>query len=270
MMNNITFGQYYNSGSVIHKADPRTKLLSLIAYIILIFVTKNFFGLAFLSVITVLFMLLSKVPLKMYLKNLKAILPIIILTAILNAFYSGGGQVLASFWIIKITTLGLQRAVFMALRVVLLIFASAILSYTTTPTALTNAIESLLKPLSLIGLGSAVHTMAMTMTIALRFIPTLIDETEKIMNAQKARGANLETGSLVTRVKALLPILIPLLISSVRRAYELAESMECRCYNGGKGRTKLNVLHYGFVDFAGFLILIISIAATVALNFIKF
>ena len=270
-MNNITFGQYYNSGSVIHKADPRTKLLSLIAYIVLIFfAAKNFLGLAFLSIITVLFMLLSKVPVKMYLKNIKAILPIIILTAVLNAFYSGGGQVLASFWIIKITTFGLQKAAFMALRVVILIFASAILSYTTTPTALTNAIESLLKPLSLIGLGSAVHMMAMTMTIALRFIPTLIDETEKIMNAQKARGADLETGSLITRVKALLPILIPLLISSIRRAYELSESMECRCYNGGKGRTKLNVLHYGLADLVGFMILIISIAVTVALNFVKF
>ena len=268
-MNNITFGQYYNSGSVIHKADPRTKLIFLIAYIVLIFVTKNFLGLAFLTVLTFALMALSKVPLKMYLKNLKAILPIIILTAILNAFYSGGGRVLASFWIIKITTLGLQRAAFMAVRVILFIFAGAILSYTTTPTALTNAIENLLKPLSLIGLGSAVHTMAMTMTIALRFIPTLIDETEKIMNAQKARGANLETGGLMQRVKALLPILIPLLISSVRRAYELAESMECRCYNGGKGRTKLNVLRYGAVDAVGFLLIAVSIAATVVFNCIK-
>ncbi len=268
MLNDITFGQFIDTNSFIHKLDPRTKLLGLIAYIILIFVAGNFISIGLLSLFLITVMLVSKIPVKMYLKNIKSVLPIIILTALLNVFYTADGNVIFSVWVISITSGGVLRALFMAVRIILLILASAVLSYTTSPTSLTGAIESLLKPLSLIGLKNAVHTMAMTMTIALRFIPTLIEETGKIINAQKARGADLESGNLLRRIKALLPILIPLLISSVRRAYELAEAMECRCYNGGDGRTKYRKMEYSFKDLYTFAFLIILLGAVIVLNII--
>lgn len=248
MINDITFGQFIDTGSKIHKLDPRTKLLLLIVFIVFIFVCNNFLSLGLMVILTVVVMFMSKIPIGMYLKNVKSILPIIIITSLLNVFYADGGKVLIDWWIFTVTTAGVSRAVFMTLRIVLLILISAVLSYTTSPTSLTGAIESLLKPLKFIGLGNAVHTMAMVMTIALRFIPTLIEETQKIMNAQKARGADMESGSILKRVKALLPILIPLLISSIRRAYELAEAMECRCYNGGAGRTKYKIMKYTYRD----------------------
>ena len=247
-MSNVTFGQFIDTNSFVHKLDPRAKLLFLIAFIVFIFIAGNFISLGLLCLVLVTSMIASRIPVKMYLKNIKAIIPIILITALLNVFYTSGGKVLVDWWIFTITTDGIYRASFMALRIVLLILSSAVLSYSTSPTSLTGAIESLLSPLKFIGLGGAVHTMAMTMTIALRFIPTLIEETQKIMNAQKARGADLDSGNLVKKVKALLPILIPLLISSVRRAYELAEAMECRCYNGGKGRTKFRVMKYSAHD----------------------
>lgn len=266
MIKDITFGQFIDTNSVIHKLDPRTKLLFLIAYIVFIFVAGNFGSLLLLTAFLIFIMSVSKIPLKMYLKNVKAILPIIILTALLNMFYTADGNVIFNWWIITLTVGGITRALFMALRIILLILASAVLSYTTSPTSLTGAIESLLKPLSLIGLKNAVHTMAMTMTIALRFIPTLIEETGKIMNAQKARGADLESGNLIKRIKALLPILIPLLISSVRRAYELAEAMECRCYNGGEGRTKYRVMKYSKRDFVTLVLTCLVLAGLILLN----
>ncbi len=266
MLNDITFGQFIDTNSTVHKLDPRTKLLLLIAYIVFIFVAGNFVTLGLLTVSLIAVIFLSKIPLKMYLKNIKTVLPIIILTAVLNMFYTADGNVLFKFWIITITAGGISRAIFMAVRIILLILASAVLSYSTSPTSLTGAIESLLKPLSLIGLKNAVHTMAMTMTIALRFIPTLIEETGKIMNAQKARGADLESGSLIRRIKALLPILIPLLISSVRRAYELAEAMECRCYNGGEGRTKFRQMKYSSSDIIAFIIFAVLLGALIVLN----
>ena len=249
MLSDITFGQYYESHSVIHKTDPRIKIILLILLIVFIFLAKNGFALGFavLSVVTI--MLITKIPLKLYFKNMKAILPVLIFTAVLNLFYGESGKVLLSFWKLQITTDGVRRAVIMATRIVLLIFISSALTYTTTPNDLTDAIERLLSPLKFIGLKNSVHTLAMMMTIALRFIPTLIEEAEKIMNAQKARGADLENGKLTERVKALIPILIPLLISSVRRAYELAEAMECRCYNGGEGRTRMKQMHLKGRDF---------------------
>ncbi len=249
MLKDITFGQYYESGSVLHRTDPRIKIVLMILFIVFIFLSGNIFALLFatLSVATVL--LASKVPFKMYLKNMKAILPVLIFTSIINLFYGEGGRVLFSFWIFEINTAGLYRTFFMALRILLLIFISSVLTYTTTPNDLTDAIESLLSPLKYLGLKSAVHTLAMMMTIALRFIPTLIEEAEKIMNAQKARGADLESGGLMERVKALIPILIPLLFSSVRRAYELAEAMECRCYNGGEGKTRMKQMKLSVTDF---------------------
>ncbi len=255
MVKNFTLGQYFNSGSVIHKMDPRFKLVQIIAFIIFVFLAPNFYALGLLTMVLVFVLFVSKVPITMYLKNLKPILPIIIITALLNVFYVSEGSVLVSWWIFTITTEGLKRAAFMALRIVLMITVSTVLTYTTTPTELTDAIESLFSPLKFIGIGEVVHTLAMMMTIALRFIPTLTDETDKIMSAQKARGADLESGGLFKRLKALMPILIPLLISSVRRAYELAEAMDCRCYSGGKGRTRMKKLKPSIRDFISVVIM---------------
>ncbi len=268
MLKDITFGQYFENNSFVHKLDPRTKLLLLVVIIVFIFVSQNAVALSLVALLIFFSMLLSKVPLKMYLKNLKAVLPIIIFTMIINLFYNATGTEIISFWRLTITTGSVYRALYMAARILLLIIASAELTYTTTPNDLTDAIEKLLSPLKYIGLKNAVHTLAMMMTIALRFIPTLIEETQKIMNAQKARGADLETGSLIQRIKALIPILIPLLISSVRRAYELAEAMECRCYNGGEGRNRMKQLRYTSNDFTAFLIVTVIGITVILVNII--
>ena len=266
MLDSITFGQYIDVGSLVHRLDPRFKILALIASIVFIFLAGNFVTLGFVTAFTLAILLLSRVPIKMYLKNLKVILPVIIFTAIINMFYAGEGNLLVDWWIFKITTGGIERAVFMALRVVLLILISAVLTYTTTPNDLTDAIERLCLPLKFIGLGSVVHMLAMMMTIALRFIPTLIEETQKITNAQKARGASFEEGNLMQRIKALIPILIPLLISSIRRAYELAEAMECRCYNGGKGKQRMKQLRIKTADIISAAVLCVFCAGVIVLN----
>ena len=266
MLKDITFGQYYKKDSVIHKTDPRVKIVLLIAAIVFIFLAHNFVSLLYMTCCAAALLLASKVPFRMYVKNIKAILPILIFTGIINLFYGMGGTQLVSFWHFHITTGGVYRAVFMAMRIVLLIFVSAVLTYTTTPNDLTDAIESLLSPLRFVGLKNAVHTLAMMMTIALRFIPTLIEETEKIMNAQKARGADLESGNLIEKVRALIPILIPLLISAVRRAYELAEAMECRCYNGGGERTRMKQMRMKAADYAAFGITAVLGSAVILLN----
>ena len=266
MLKDITFGQYFERDSLIHKLDPRTKLLLLLVIIVFIFVSGGWPQLGIVSIFVFTVIALSKVPIRLYLKNLKAILPIIIFTMIINLFYNNGGKVLLSFWKLSITTGAVDRAAYMASRILLLIVISAVLTYTTTPNDLTDAIENLMSPLSLIGLKNAVHTLAMMMTIALRFIPTLIEETQKIMNAQKARGADLENGKLIDKIKALIPILIPLLVSSVRRAYELAEAMECRCYNGGEGRQRMKQLKYSLTDTFAFLITAVICAFVIILN----
>ncbi len=238
MLKDITFGQYFDSNSKIHSLNPITKILALVFMIVFIFITGNLYALGISAIFVFTTIFVSKIPLKMYLKNIKVILPIIIFTALINLFYGAKGDFSASVY----------RAVYMSARIILLIFISSVLTYTTTPNDLTDAIEKIFSPLGFLGLRSAVHTMAMMMTIALRFIPTLVEETEKIMNAQKARGANLESGKLMQRIKALIPILIPLLISSVRRAYELAEAMECRCYNGGEGRKRMKQMRFHSSD----------------------
>jgi energy-coupling factor transport system permease protein len=269
MLKDITFGQYYSSNSVIHRADPRMKIVLMVALIVFIFISKNMFslGLSILFVFAVL--LISKVPVKLFLKNLKAILPILIFTAVINAFYNdGNATVIFSVWKLSVTDMGIYRAVFMATRIILLIFISSVLTYTTTPNDLTDALEKLFSPLKYLGLKNAVHTLAMMMTIALRFIPTLVEEAEKIMNAQKARGADFESGSLKDRAKALIPILIPLLISSVRRAYELAEAMECRCYNGGEGKTRMKQLRLAFRDYFMAVITVLFCVGIVLINLI--
>ena len=266
MIKDITFGQYFPAESLIHRIDPRMKILLLISFIVFIFLANNPFSLAVMAFLTILLIILSKVPLSLYLKNIKAILFVILLTSVLNVFYVDTGAVLIDYWIFKITLDGVERAVFMTVRIIVLILSSSILTYTTTPTQLTDAIERLLKPLKFIGLGEAVHVMAMMITIALRFIPTLIEETDKIMSAQKARGADLESGSVLQRIKALIPILVPLLISSVRRAYELAEAMECRCYNGGSGRQRMKQLKLSLRDLFSSVFLVVCYGFVIVLN----
>ena len=267
MLKDITFGQFYDSSSILHRSDPRMKIVLMVLLIVFIFLAQNMFSLIFAAVSVLAILFISRVPFKLYLKNMKAILPVLIFTAIINMFY-GEGDAIFSFWIFSLTVDGISRAIFMALRIALLIFISSALTYTTTPNDLTDAIESLLSPLKYLGLKSAVHIMAMMMTIALRFIPTLIEEAEKVMNAQKARGADLESGSLIDRVKALIPILIPLLLSSVRRAYELAEAMECRCYNGGEGKTRMKQMHLATKDFLSLTVTLVICAGIIILNFI--
>ncbi len=257
MIREITFGQYYPSNSLIHSLDPRLKTVAMLVLVIMLFLCAGFVSLGIFTFVTVLILLISRVPLGLYLKNVKVIIPIIILTSLLNLFYTKGGVEYQLFWGISIFSEGIKRSFFMALRIFLLIIISSLLTYTTTPNDITDAIERLLSPLKYIGLQNAVHTLSMMMTIALRFIPTLIDETDKIMNAQKARGADLESGGIIRRIKALLPILIPLLISSVRRAYELAEAMECRCYNGGIGRSRMKVLKLGTNDYITIVLLLV-------------
>ncbi len=267
MLNSFTLGQYYNTSSIIHKLDPRFKLLELIAIIVFLFLCKNFAALFLMMSLIVVAMVLSRVPIRMYLRNFKMLLPIVLLTAIINVIYTTTDETpLFSWWIITVTISGLLRAAFMTLRILLLILISAVLTYTTTPTELTDGIERLLKPLKLIGLGELVHNFAMMMTIALRFIPTLTDETDKIMSAQKARGVDLESGGFLKKVKALLPILIPLLFSAIRRADELADAMDCRCYSGGKGRTRMKVLRASVLDYVCVCILVISFVGVILLG----
>ena len=264
MLKDITFGQYFPAQSVIHSMDARVKMVLVIALIVFIFLTGNVISLMIMTAAVFAVIGASHIPLRVYLKCLKPIIPIIILTSILNALYVSGGIVLVDFWVITITTQGLMTAAFMSVRIALLILASSLLTYTTSPTELTDAIERLLSPLNYIRLD--VHSLAMMMTIALRFVPTLVEETDKIMSAQKARGADLESGGLVQRVKALMPILIPLLISSFRRAAELADAMECRCYHGGKGRTRMKQMHMVGRDYVAILLAGLLLGAILCSN----
>jgi len=261
MLKDITLGQYFPGTSVIHRLDPRTKFLALVVYIVALFLAKGVwsYGLCVAAVLAVL--AVSRVSPKMLLKSLKPIFVIVIFTALLNLLYTPG-EALVSFWIFKITREGIATAIYMTLRIVLLVAAASLLTYTTSPIALTDAIENLFGPLK--KLHVPVHEFAMMMTIALRFIPTLIEETDKIMSAQKARGADFETGSIIRRAKALIPVLVPLFISAFRRADELAVAMECRLYHGGEGRTRLHTLAYGRLDaVAGAAVLLVCAAIIV-------
>ena len=264
MLGDITIGQYYKGNSVVHKMDARAKIIFTVLFVVMIFMCKNFLSLGVVGVFVLLSMLACGVPFRVFFKSLKPIVPVVLFTALLNIFYVSGGEELISFWILKITTKGIMTAVFMAIRIVFLIIASSILTYTTVPTMLTDAIEKLLSPLRLIKVP--VHTIAMMMTLALRFIPTLIEEIEKITNAQKARGADFESGKLADRVRAVVPILIPLFVSSFRRAYELAFAMSCRCYTGGEGRTRMKQMKLHMRDGFGAVYFAAGIAAVVLLN----
>lgn len=265
MLRDITIGQHFPGHSVLHRCDPRLKLVGVIAYIIVLFVASNPLGLALSLAMLAALYKVAQIPYKLILKSLKPILPIILFTALLNIFYQvGEGAPLVQFWIFRIYREGIVYAVRIAVRVVALIAGTSLLTYTTSPIVLTDAIESLLRPLQ--KLRFPVHELAMMMTIALRFIPTLIEETDKIMSAQKARGADFTSGSLAKRAKALVPVLIPLFISAFRRADELATAMECRCYRGGEGRTRMNILHYSGRDTLAFIIMILFGAALILLN----
>ena len=264
MLKDITIGQYYKADSFIHKLDPRTKIISTIILIVIIFLAKNFFSLALSALFALVSILVSRVPLKMYLKSLKPIIPILLFTAIINVFYIESGDVLLSYWKITITTGGVFTALFMGVRILLLIMCSSILTYTTVPTALTDGLEKLLSPLKLLHIDIA--SLAMMMTLALRFIPTLIEEIERITNAQKARGADLEGGSFIRKIKAMIPILIPLFVSSFNRAYELAFAMSCRCYSGGKGRTRMKVMRFSPRDLVCAFVFPAVTAGVIVLN----
>ena len=245
-LKDITLGQYFPGHSLVHKLDPRTKLIAVVLYIVALFLAKSFVTYGVMFLVLALSIAVSKVPLKSILRGLKPVLFIAVFTAVLNLFYTPGTHVLVHFWIFTITMEGVLQAFFMVTRIMMLITGTFLLTYTTSPILLTDGLEALLGPLKKIKVP--VHELAMMMSIALRFIPTLIEETDKIMSAQRARGADFESGNLMQRAKALVPLLVPLFISAFRRADELAVAMECRCYHGGEGRTRLRQLHYAARD----------------------
>ena len=245
MLKDITLGQYFPGNSVVHKLDPRTKLLMVVVYIAALFLAKWFVSYAVMIAVLTACIAVSKVPPKSLVRGLKPVLFIIAFTAVLNLFYTPGREIW-HWWILKITWEGIERAFFMMLRITMLIMGTFLLTYTTSPIRLTDGLESLLGPLKKLHLP--VHELSMMMSIALRFIPTLIEETDKIMSAQRARGADFDTGNLVQKAKALIPLLVPLFISAFRRADELATAMECRCYHGGEGRTRMKQLRYRPAD----------------------
>ena len=265
MLRDITIGQHFPGTSRIHTYDPRAKIIMTILFIVLLFVASNPLGLLLNFVLLGLMYRMAQIPFKLIAKSLKPIVPIIIFTSVLNLFFiTGEGDPLVHFWFISIYAEGIRYAILMACRVVALIAGTSLLTYTTSPIVLTDAIEQLLRPLAV--LHVPVHELAMMMTIALRFIPTLIEETDKIMNAQKARGADMETGSVVQRAKALIPILIPLFVSAFRRADELALAMECRCYRGSVGRTRMKQLEYQKRDFVALAFMLLCLVAVIAIN----
>lgn len=270
MISDITLGQFFPGRSPIHKLDPRTKIILATLFIVAVFVANNPIGFLALAIITTMLILMSGISFKVIRKSIKPLVFILLFTAILNVFMTkGDGEPLVSFWVIKIYTEGIARAVMMALRVIMLIVGtSVLLTYTTSPISLTDGLEALLSPLKKIKVP--VHTFAMMMSIALRFIPTLVEETEKIMNAQKSRGADFSTGSLTKRAKALIPILVPLFVSSFKRAEELATAMECRCYRGDKNRTKLVKLQYKASDIIFMLLFLILLAAFICLAILPY
>ncbi|HIS67204.1 MAG TPA: energy-coupling factor transporter transmembrane protein EcfT [Candidatus Scatomorpha merdipullorum] len=251
MLKDITLGQYFPGDTVVHRLDPRTKLILVIVFIAALFLAVDWIGYAVMFAVTALCVRVSTIKLKSLLKGLKPLIFIILLTGILNLFYTKEGTVLFDWWIFTVTTGGIKRAFLMVVRIMLLICGTLLLTYTTSPIALTDGLEMLLNPLKKIKVP--VHEMSMMMSMALRFIPTLIEETDKIMSAQKARGADFSTGKLTERAKALLPLLVPLFVSSFRRADELAVAMESRCYHGGEGRTRMKTLRLARRDWLAFL-----------------
>ena len=265
MLKDITIGQYLPGDSPVHRLDPRTKILLIVAFLIILITVKSFAGYAALALFLFVVNKIANVPFKMLIKSLKPLLFFIIFTAVINLFLTRGEPVF-KWGIITITKEGIRLTVAMSLRLIFLVIGTSVLTYTTSPIVLTDGIESLFRPLSKIGFPA--HEIAMMMTIAIRFIPTIVDETDKIMKAQSARGSDFESGSLIRRAKALIPILVPLFISAFRRADDLATAMECRCYRGGEGRTKLKAIKMKKIDAFAFLIRAIVFAVVMTFNFV--
>ena len=265
MLKDITLGQYFPGKSPVHLLDPRCKLIMLVVYIVALFTAQGPVSYGILLAFLVITIKISTIPPKSILKGMKPLIMILVFTGVLNLFFTTGeGEPLIDWWIFTVYAEGILRAVYMVARILMLITCTFLLTYTTSPIALTDGLEALMNPLK--KLKVPVHELSMMMCIALRFIPTLIEETDKIMNAQKARGADFESGSIMDRAKALIPILVPLFISAFRRADELATAMECRCYQGGEGRTKMKLLRYSLWDFRAFGVGALLIVLTVILR----
>nr|WP_326208016.1 energy-coupling factor transporter transmembrane component T [uncultured Oscillibacter sp.] len=264
MLKDITLGQYFPGNTAAHKLDPRTKILLVVLYITALFTAKSFLAYGLMVLVLAVCVRVSKVGLRALVKGLKPVLFIIVFTGVLNLFFTPGEGILWAWGPLHITSSGLRNAAFMVLRIMLLIMGTFLLTYTTSPISLTDGLERLLNGLKRFHVP--VHELTMIMSIALRFIPTLIEETDKIMSAQKARGADFESGNLMEKAKALVPILVPLFISAFRRADELATAMECRCYYGGEGRTKLHVLKYGRRDYTALALGVLVLAGVIAMR----
>ena len=264
MLKDITLGQYFPGDTVAHRLDPRTKILLVVLYIVALFCADSLLAYGILALVLAVCVRVSRVGLKALVRGLKPVVFIIVFTGILNLFFTPGDQALVEWGFLRITTVGARNALFMVLRIMLLIMGTFLMTYTTSPISLTDGLERLLNWMK--KLHVPVHELAMIMSIALRFIPTLIEETDKIMSAQKARGADFESGSIIQKAKALIPILVPLFVSAIRRAEELATAMECRCYHGGEGRTKLHVLQYAGRDYAALALGVVITAGIIALR----
>jgi len=263
-MRNMTLGQYFPGESFLHRMDPRMKLMLTVALIVIVFVSQGFAGFGLILAFVLLCAVSSGIKLKFLVKGLKPILFIMLFTFVLNIFFQSGGNTIFSWRFIRVTDQGVRMAFFLAIRLILLVVCSQLLTLTTSPIALTDGMESLFRPLSRIGFPA--HEIAMMMSIALRFIPTLMDEANKIMKAQMARGADFESGNLIQRAKAMVPLLVPLFVGAFRRAEDLALAMEARCYHGGEGRTRMRVLKYGWRDAAALAAVAALLAAVVVLN----
>ena len=264
MLKDITLGQYFPGDTVAHRLDPRTKILLVVLYIVALFCADSLLAYGILALVLAVCVRISRVGLKALVRGLKPVVFIIVFTGILNLFFTPGDRTLVQWGVIRISEEGVRNALFMVLRIMLLIMGTFLMTYTTSPISLTDGLERLLNWMK--KLHVPVHELAMIMSIALRFIPTLIEETDKIMSAQKARGADFESGSIIQKAKALIPILVPLFVSAIRRAEELATAMECRCYHGGDGRTKLHVLRYAGRDYAALAMGAVITAGIIALR----
>ena len=264
MMKDITLGQFFPGDTVAHRLDPRTKILLVVLYIVALFCADSLLAYGILAVVLAVCVRVSRVGLKALVRGLKPVVFILVFTGVLNLFFTPGEPVLVEWGFLRITEEGAWNALFMILRIMLLIMGTFLMTYTTSPISLTDGLERLLNWMK--KLHVPVHELAMIMSIALRFIPTLIEETDKIMSAQKARGADFESGSIIQKAKALIPILVPLFVSAIRRAEELATAMECRCYHGGEGRTKLHVLRYAGRDYAALAMGAVITAGIIALR----
>ena len=264
-LKDITLGQYFPGTSLIHKLDPRTKILAVVLYIVALFLAKSFVTYLIMFGVLAVAVAVSKVPLRSLVRGMKPVVFILVFTAVINVFYTPGDHVLVKFWVLTVTMEGVWNAFFMVVRILMLISCTFLLTYTTSPILLTDGMEALMNPLKAIHVP--VHELSMMMSIALRFIPTLIEETDKIMSAQRARGADFDGGNLIQRAKALIPLLVPLFISAFRRADELAVAMECRCYHGGEGRTRMRQLQFKTSDM---VVLVAMLVIAVAVGILGF